>query len=58
MLALGATVPGLHSICSVLLVGAKWPASVGVQSLRFVRLLEIEYEPGKHGRATEVPLGQ
>ena len=58
MLALGATVPGLQGVCSVLPVGAKWPLSVSVHSLRLVRLTESEYEPGKHGSATEVPLGQ
>ena len=58
MLASGATVPGLHGACSVLPVGAKWPASVSVHALRFVRLVDREYEPGKHGRATEVPSGQ
>ena len=58
MLALGATVPGLHAVCLVLPVGAKWPSSVPVHSLRLLRLAETEYEPGNHGRATEVPSGQ
>ena len=58
MLAFGATVPGLHLVCSVLPVGAKWPASVSVHSLALVRLVEMEYEPSLHGSAALAPSGQ
>ena len=42
MLALGANMPGLHGVCSVLPVGAKWPASVAVHSSALVRLVAFE----------------
>ena len=58
MLGLGATVPGLHGVCSVLPVGAKWPASVGVQSPALLRLVEVEYEPAAHGSAAAAPGAQ
>ena len=50
MLVLGATVPGLQGVCSMLPVGAKWPASVSVHSVS-VRLVKLEYEPSAHGTA-------
>jgi len=58
MLALGATVPGLHSICSVLPVGEKWPASVSVHSLGPVRSVKPEYVPFAHGSGALAPAGQ
>ena len=58
MLALGATVPGLHGVCCVLPVGAKWPAAVGVQSPALVRLVEVECEPAAHGSAAAAPAAQ
>ena len=58
MLAFGATVPGLHGICCVLPVGAKWPASVGVHWLALARLVAAEYEPSAHGSAALAPSGQ
>ena len=54
----GCTVPALHSACSVLPVGAKWPASVSVHSSALVRLVEVEYEPSAHGNAALAPSGQ
>eukprot|EP00964_Phaeocystis_antarctica_P154216 scaffold122818_cov54-Phaeocystis_antarctica.AAC.1 len=53
-----ATVPGLHGVCCVLPVGAKWPASVSVHSLALVRLVELECVPSAHGSAALAPLGQ
>ena len=58
MLAIGATVPGLHLFCSALPVGAKLPFSDGVHSLGPVRLVEIEYVPFLHGSAALAPAGQ
>ena len=58
MLGLGATVPGLHGVCSVLPVGAKWPGAVVVQSPALVRLVEVEYEPSAHGSAAAAPAAQ
>ena len=58
MLALGANMPGLHGVCSVLPVGAKWPASVVVQSSALLRLVEVEYEPAAHGSAAAAPAAQ
>ena len=40
--ALGATVPGLHLVCSVLPVCAKEPASVFVHPPALVRPVELE----------------
>ena len=56
--AMGWTVPGLHMVCSVLPVGAKWPAVVSVHSLRLVRLVALEYEPFSHGSAALAPSRQ
>ena len=53
-----AAVPGLHGVCCVLPVGAKWPASVSVHSLALVRLVELEYVPSLHGSAALAPLEQ
>ena len=50
--------PGLQGVCSVLPVGAKWPAVVSVHSLRLVRLVALEYEPLLHGSAALAPSGQ
>ena len=50
--------PGLHLVCSVLPVGAKWPGSVLVQSLALVRLVAFEYEPSLHGSGALAPSGQ
>ena len=58
MLASGATVPGLHLVCSMLPVGAKWPGAVFVQSSALVRLVEVEYEPSAHGSAAAAPAAQ
>ena len=55
MPGLGATVPGLHGVCAVLPVGAKWPGAVGVQSPALLRLVEVEYEPSEHGSAAAAP---
>jgi len=51
-------VPGLHGVCSVLPVGAKWPGAVGVQLPALVRLVEVEYEPSAHGSAAAAPSAQ
>ena len=58
MFELGATVPGLHLVCSVLPVGAKEPASVFVHSLELVRLVAFENVPSLHGSAALAPSGQ
>ena len=58
MLAFGATVPGLHSVCCVLPVGAKKPRSVGVHSAALVRLVAAEYEPSLHGSGALAASGQ
>ena len=50
--------PGLHGVCAVLPVGAKWPAAVVVQPLALVRLVEVEYEPSAHGSAAAAPAAQ
>ena len=47
-LVLGATVPGLHAVCSVLPVVAKEPGSVGVQSSSVVRSIAFERVPAGH----------
>ena len=53
-----ATVPGLHGVCCVLPVGAKWPTPVSVHSLALVRPVEMEYEPSVHGSAAAAPSAQ
>jgi len=58
VLGCGAIVPGLHGVCSVLPVGAKWPGAVGVQSPALLRLVEVEYEPSAHGSAAAAPAAQ
>ena len=58
MLAFGATVPGLHSACCVLPVGAKKPSAVGVHSAALVRLVAAEYEPSLHGSGADAPFSQ
>ena len=58
VLLLGATVPGLHGVCSVLPVGAKWPASVSVHSAALGRLEAFEYVPSAHGSGALAPSGQ
>ena len=58
LLASGWTVPGPHSVCSVLPVGAKWPFFVVMHWPALVSLVELEYDPGEHGKATELPSGQ
>ena len=58
MLALGATVPGLHGVCLVLPVDAKWPLSVGVHSAALVRLVALECEPSLQGSAAAAPSAQ
>ena len=58
MPVLGATVPGLHIVCSVLPVGAKWPLSVGVHSAMLVRFVSLECEPSLHGSGAPAPAGQ
>ena len=50
----GCTVPALHGACSVLPVGAKWPASVSAHSLGPVRLVKPEYVPSAHGSGAKV----
>ena len=54
----GCTVPALHGVCSVLPVGAKWPASVSTHSLSLVRFVAFEYEPFAHGSGALAPSGQ
>ena len=54
----GCTVPALHGVCSVLPVGAKWPASVSVHSSALARLVASEYEPSLHGSGALAPSGQ
>ena len=54
----GCTVPALHGVCSVLPVGAKWPASVSVHSPARLRLVASEYEPSSHGSGALAPSGQ
>ena len=54
----GWTVPALHLVCSVPPVGAKWPISVGVHSVAFVSLVELECEPLGHGSGADAPTGQ
>ena len=54
----GWTVPGLHLVCAVLPVGAKWPLSVGVHCAALVRLVELEDEPSLHGSAAAAPSAQ
>tara|TARA_B100000780_G_scaffold104293_1_gene72950 strand:+ start:365 stop:697 length:333 start_codon:yes stop_codon:yes gene_type:complete len=53
-----ATVPGLHGVCCVLPVGAKWPTLVSVHSLAMARLVELEDEPSLHGSGALAPSGQ
>ena len=54
----GWKVPALHGVCSVLPVGAKWPASVSVHSLALERLVAFEYVPSLHGNGADAPSGQ
>jgi hypothetical protein len=51
VLALGATVPGLHGVCSSLPVVAKKPGVACVHWVMFVRLVAGEYVPPLHGSA-------
>ena len=56
--ATGWTVPGLHLVCSVLPVGAKWPLSVGVHWSALVRSVLLEYVPPLHGSGADAPSAQ
>ena len=58
MLAFGATVPGLHLVCCVLPVGAKWPGMVSEHSLALVRFMASECEPASHGSGALAPAEQ
>ena len=58
LLAFGATVPGLHAVCWMLPVGAKWPGLVGVHSAALVRSVAFVYEPSLQGSGALAPAGQ
>ena len=58
MLAIGATVPGLQGVCTVLPVDAKWPTSVGVQLAASLSDVALEYVPSLHGSAAAAPSAQ
>ena len=51
-------VPAPHGVCSVLPVGAKWPASVAVHSSALVRSVAFEYDPSAQGSEAPAPSGQ
>ena len=51
-------VPGAHAVCSVLPVGAKWPASVSSHWSGCFKLLASEYVPEGHGSGAAEPSEQ
>ena len=64
MLALGATVPGLHGVMTYAPVEQKWPAGHGRQSAALViemlsrASVAFSYRPAGHGSPADAPSAQ